>query len=240
MPGRAQAGAVILGLLAPVLVPMSAVADVTDARLINPTSRYVHGVLGKRQEWAAVEITDARGMVLTVNLPEHQVFEDYAPRLWDVDGDGDREMVTVLTDVNLGAALAVYDETGLVAATGHIGEPQRWLAPVGAGDLDGDGRIEIAYVDRPHMKKDLVFLRLEDGALRELGRVPGVTNHRIGWNYVAGGVRDCGDGAEAILFDAPMRQIVAVRIGDAEPRVLGHATWAALALTLECKPFPGL
>ena len=43
-----------------------------------------------------------------------------------------------------GARLAIYDETGLVSATPYIGRSNRWLAPLGAGDLDGDGNIELA------------------------------------------------------------------------------------------------
>ncbi len=99
--------------------------------------------------------------------------------------------------VGTGAQLAVYgvagDSFGLIAATAPLGR-HRWLAPAGIADFDGDGRVEIAYVDRPHLTRELVFVRLEGDRLVELARLPGVTNHRIGDDVISGGLRDCGQG----------------------------------------------
>ena len=114
-----------------------------------PTDRYAHGILCDAIEWGALRITtDSRSLVFT--LPPDRVFEDTAPRLIDLDGDGVDEVVVVETLNTAGAQLAIYDATGKIAATPHIGRTNRWLAPIGAADLDGDGRIEIAYIDRPH------------------------------------------------------------------------------------------
>ena len=44
------------------------------------------------------------------------------------------------------------------------------LAPLGAADLDGDGKIELAYIDRPHLAKILRIWRFDDGARGAEGR----------------------------------------------------------------------
>ena len=157
------------------------------------------------------------------------MFEDIAPRLWDVTGDGRPEVVVVQSHAATGARLVVIGiqrddgRPGPLAATPHIGRANRWLAPVGAADLDGDGRIEIAYVDRPHLARLLRIWRFEDGALRHVTDVPGLSNHKIGWDFIVGGIRDCGDGPEVITADAGWQHVVATRIdgnGSGQTRAL--------------------
>ena len=94
---------------------------------------------------------------------------------------------------------AIDTADGRHVTTAYIGQPHRWLAPVGAADFDADGRIEIAYVDRPHLLETLRLVRLEGRELREIAALRGVTNHRIGWNYIVGGVRTCSARPEMIL-----------------------------------------
>ncbi|HSF64157.1 MAG TPA: FG-GAP-like repeat-containing protein [Paracoccaceae bacterium] len=188
-------------------------ADPTGvARLVAPTDRYGHDVLGGIPRWSALELGDLRA-----DLPETLVFEDVAPRLWDVDGDGRPEVVVVEAHVARGARLAVWDVAGgrlrRVAATPFIGQANRWLAPSGIADFDGDGRIEIAYVDRPHLARELVFVRLAGDRLEEVARAPGLTNHRIGDTFIAGGLRDCGAGPEVVLATPDWTRARIVRLG---------------------------
>ncbi|MDP4032774.1 MAG: VCBS repeat-containing protein [Pseudorhodobacter sp.] len=234
MPGAAAANccrglALCCGLALPLAAGLAAEAqtrgEVMSARLIQPTDRYDHGVLGDALEWGGLALTvrpcpDCAKTTLTITLPDTRVFEDVEARLADLDGDGRAEVLVVETDLTLGASLAIYDATGKVAATPHIGQTHRWLAPAGWGDFDDDGEVEIAYVDRPHLLRELVFLRYRDGRLSEIARIPGLTNHRIGDSTISGGTRNCGMGDELILADARWQRVMALRL-NASPRVLG-------------------
>ncbi len=213
--------ALLAALLAtPALAESDGYADsVYEARLIQPTGRYDHGVLGDGLEWGALAITykdcaRCRGFdfrQVTVTLPETRVFEDVEARVVDVDGDGLHEVLVVETDLDRGASLAVYGPEGRIAATAFIGLRHRWLAPAGVGDFDGDGRPEIAYVDRPHLARELVFVRRDGDRLVEITRAPGFSNHRIGETAIASAVRDCGT-AEVLLPDLDRQRVLAVRL----------------------------
>lgn len=184
---------------------------VTSAELVQPTDRYDHAVLGDALEWAGLSLTKADG-VTTFLLPESRVFEDIEARVADLDGDGAAEVIVVETDIALGATLAIYDATGKRAATEPVGQTRRWLAPAGIGDFDGDGRVEIAYVDRPHLARELVFLRYDRGTLTEIARAPGFTNHRIGQDVISGGSVVC-DGRDTLVLATPdWTRRVAVRL----------------------------
>jgi hypothetical protein len=192
--------------------PALAEPRILSASLTEPTDRYDHGVLGDTLEWGALHLVTDNGP-LDFRLPQSRVFEDVEARLADVTSDGAPDVIVVETDMARGASLAVYGPGGKIAATPYIGATHRWLAPAGIADFDGDGRVEIAYVDRPHLRKELVFVRLEGDRLVETLRLPGLTNHRIGDDFIPGGVRDCGAGPELILASADWTRLKRVRDG---------------------------
>ncbi|MEW9919009.1 FG-GAP repeat domain-containing protein [Marimonas sp. MJW-29] len=198
-------------LLALALAGPVAAQEITAARFTEPTERYGHGILGDAIEFGALEIDVAGQETVTVRLPADHVFEDVAPRLWDVTGDGMPEVVVIETDMALGGSLAVYGAEGKIAETPHIGRTNRWLAPIGAADLDGDGAIEVAYIDRPHLAKVLRVWRFKDGALEHVADAPGFTNHRIGERDIAGGLRDCGAEPEMVVATADWADVVGLR-----------------------------
>lgn len=185
----------------------------------DPTDRYDHGVLGDRIEWGSLiwlqQGSAAHGpyMMLTHTLPADRVFEDFAPRLSDLDGDGQPEIIVVETEIAKGAQLAIYalrgDSLTKIAATPPIGRTRRWLAPIGTADLDGDGSVELAYIDRPHLAKILRIWRFERGRLIPMLELAGLTNHRIGDRYISGGIRDCGNGPEIVTANANWSRVVA-------------------------------
>jgi len=193
---------------------------VLGAEYAEPTDRYNHAVLGDAAEWGALHLVVdtcarcARATLkdVTIRLPQSRVFEDIAPRLIDLDYDEAPEVVVIESDANLGARLAVYDADGFVTATPFIGRAFRWLAPLGAADLDSDGVTELAYIDRPHLAKTLRVWRYKDRALQEVAALAGLTNHRIGQDYISGGIRDCGQGPEIITADADWRNVMATQL----------------------------
>jgi hypothetical protein len=213
-------------------------SEIVAAQYTDPTDRYAHGILGDAIEWGALELTLADGTQIVHRLPLTHVFEDTAPRLADLDLDGAPEVVVVETDMSLGARLAIYTTTGVHAATPYIGRTHRWLAPLGASDLDGDGTIELAYIDRPHLAKTLRIWRYEGGQLIPVADKSGLTNHRIGEADIAGGIRDCGQGPEIITADSGWSRLMASRLGDGKitTRDIGpHRGRASFDDALTCK-----
>ncbi|MFN3823002.1 MAG: VCBS repeat-containing protein [Pseudorhodobacter sp.] len=221
------------------------------AVLSDPTGRYPHHVLGdipaftRLEVWAQSCGSCRHGSeVMRVTLHPPLVFEDTAPRLWDVTGDGRPEIVVVESHERLGARLAVWsysDASGQLerrAATAHIGTRFRWLAPSGIGDLAGDGTPVIAYVDRPHLARELVFVTLDGNRLREIARIGGVSNHRIGDRTIAGGVRLCNGRTEVIVASADWSRLLAARVvrGRAQLRDLGPLRHSAdFTAALACR-----
>ena len=210
---------------------------IRSAEYIEPTDRYAHGILGDAIEWGALRLETDNGTRVFTLTPD-RVFEDVAPRLIDLDSDGAPEVVVVETLNTAGAQLAVYDASGKIAATPHIGRTNRWLAPIGAADLDGDGSIEIAYIDRPHLAKTLRVWRFEGGALVPVADLPGLTNHRIGERDIGGGIRDCGAGPEMITASVDWTRVMATTLSDGglETRAIGpHRDRSSFATALACE-----
>ena len=196
------------------------------ASLSGPTDRYPHNVLGNIPAFTSLTVSaqvcegcPQPRVGLRVTLEAPLVFEDAAPRLWDITGDGQPEIVVVQSHETKGARLTVWQlgQTAsgapglkLLASTDFIGTRFRWLAPFGIGDFTGDGAVEIAYVETPHLGKTMRLVGLEGNRLVPRGALQGVTNHRIGEESIAGGVRSCDGRVEAILASGDWRRIVAV------------------------------
>ena len=184
-------------------------ADVTAAHYETPTARYDHAILGDALEWADLVMQTDDRRQFRLSLPDNRVFEDVAPRVVPLPNEAP-VVAVVETEIARGARLALYRETGLIAATPFIGQTHRWLAPIGAADLDGDGHIEFAYVDRPHLARTIRIWRYADGSLTEVAELPGYTNHRIGEDNIAGGIRDCGQGPQMIVASADWSRLFAI------------------------------
>ena len=215
--------------------------EIVSARYDGPTTRYPHGVLGDEIEYDTLVVQLSDGREMSARWAQNIVFEDLSPRVVDVDGDGAPEVVVVESHETQGARLAIWGirdgALAQIAATPHIGTRFRWLAPVAVADLDGDGRVELAYVDRPHLAKLLRVWRYgADGDLTQVASAEGLTNHRIGWDYIAGGLRNCGQGPEMVLADAGWANVVAVRLADGAltQQVLGAYSPEALERALGC------
>jgi hypothetical protein len=249
-PGPARRAVQLLRLwLGGVLVASAAQATPPDvivgAQFAEPTTRYDHAILGDDVEWGALLLTvdacsgcDGRQTYkIIIRLPETHVFEDLEPRIIAGD-DGPTLVMVVESSLTQGARLSLYDETGLYAATPFIGRPHRWLAPIGSADLDGDGWPEVAYIDRPHLAKTLRIWSLREGELVEVASQTGLTNHRIGEDFITSGIRDCGDGPEVVTVDSGWSRIVASTLesGEVSSRDIGAFRGrASMDRVLECR-----
>ena len=213
----------------PVGAQASCAPEIRSAKYTSPTDRYPHGVLGDPIEWSALRVKlglptgcAGRGTVIEATVPDTLVFEDVAPRLVDLDGVGGPELIVVESHRDLGARLAVWGLRDLtlrrIAQTPHIGTRFRWLAPVGAADLDGDGRYEIVVVDRPHLAKILRVWRFDTDQLVEVAAAEGFSNHRIGDADILGGIRDCGTGPEMVTASGDWRRVLATQFRDGQLR----------------------
>lgn len=150
----------------------------------SPTGRYGHGVLGDAIEGGGLTVRLADGGTAELLLSNTEVLEDITPRLVDLNGDGNAEVIAILSSVQKGGALAVYGVTNgrpaLLAKTPFIGQPRRWLNIAGIADYDGEGGLEIALVKTPHIGGELQFWRLQGTSLKRVASAQGFSNHFIG------------------------------------------------------------
>ena len=231
-----------------VTAAQTACADIrVTARYAAPTDRYRYFALGRAHEFGALFVTVRRGadprVTYKIALPPDMVFEDTAPRVVDLDADGVPEILVIQSHRQFGSRLVVLQLAGGVpvqsAASPFVGAPNHWLSVIGAGDLDGDGRSEIALIDAPHRLGQLVIYRYADGGLRELSRGQHVTNHRFGAHEILGGVRRCSPSTEMIVARFDWSELLALRLGAdgaITARSLGRDTSpAAFDAALACR-----
>lgn len=155
--------------------------DVRRAWYSQPTNRYPHTALGDKTEGGALVVERRDGRQFTYRLGEIEVFEDLYPRIADLDGDGEAEVVTIRSSLVAGAAVTVYGLNGdsLVekATTPFIGKPFRWLNIAAIDRFLGRRSKQIALVATPHIGGKLGFLRYENGKLSPIAAASGYSNH---------------------------------------------------------------
>ncbi len=194
--------------------------NILDASFGDPTDRYDHGILGDAIEYGSLylaldkcpECALLTHDSVVITLPLNRVFEDLEPRIADLDKDGFNEVIVVETDLRLGAQLAVYGVEGKIAESPFLGQPHRWLAPIGVADFNRDGLMDIAYIEKPHLTKILKIWSFDGRELRLVAEASGLTNHRIGEDFISGGVRTCRGYPEMITASGDWRYVVATRM----------------------------
>lgn len=191
--------------------------DVRSAWYVAPTTRYGHGILGDAIEAGGLRVELANGAQTTLTLPEDQVFEDRTPRLADLDGDGRTEVITIRSSTRLGGSVAVYGVRGEalveLGATPYIGRSNRWLNIAGIADFTGQGGLQVAFVETPHIGGTLKLAAFHGNAMQVVAQIGGFSNHGIrSREQRLSAVADVdGDGLmDIILPNARRDQILAV------------------------------
>ena len=158
-------------------------ANMIYAQYTQPTSRYAHGILGDSIE-AEQLVVVKDGRIYVHTLGKQYVFEDIKPRLFDVDNDGQLEIVTIRTHVTKGAGIMIYkivnNELTEFAWVDEIGTPNRWLNIAAIYDLDSDGSVELAWIQTPHIGGVMKVARIQAGRLIALAESSGYSNHSVG------------------------------------------------------------
>ena len=194
-----------------VVLPMAACAE-PQAWFEGPTDYYGHGAVADGEYSTLRYQSGAADYAIQYS---NAVFEDTHPRLVDMNGDGALDVVTVVSDHEDGAKITVFGVTQgrfVPFAWGTpTGQKNRWYAIAGIADFDDDGRIEVAYIDRPHLAKILRFEEfVQDGPnwyVTIETELPGLTNHHYGSPIIEGGLRDCGQ-PEVVTADADWQRIM--------------------------------
>ena len=153
------------------------------AQYALPTDRYGHGILGDRIE--AGQLVVAKDSVFYVfTLSDDYVFEDIKPRLFDVDRDGELEFVTIRSHKDKGAGVVIYkiilDQLEEYAWVNEIGTSFRWLNIVAINDLDNNGKVELVWVQTPHIGGVLKVATIGSGELSVIDETRQFSNHAIG------------------------------------------------------------
>jgi len=200
------------------VVSVQSSTGIESAWYDDATDRYAHGVLGDAIEPSSLKVNDDMGCTLSVALDPVHVYEDLMPRLANIDKSPGVEVITVRSHQDYGAQIAIYQLAGdsiqLLATTPYIGTVNRWLAPVGIADFNNDGEMDIAFVDRPHLVKVLRVWSYRDGELHQIAEKSGLTNHRIGEDFISGGVKICNETASMITADSNWSRVIETRLED--------------------------
>jgi len=151
--------------------------------LTDPTTRYAHGIAGDEFEAAQVTLVETRPgprVVLNIVIPDNRVVEGIAPIWADLNGDGTREIIVTLSDVENGAQVVAFDEQGNMVANGPaIGQGFRWRHQLAVAAFAPDGALSLAEVLTPHIGGLIGFYRWVGDELVIDATLQGYTSHVI-------------------------------------------------------------
>ncbi len=218
---------VIRGLAAPApdgalpdgKIATASTGDIRKAWYGQPTTRYDHGVLGDAIEGGSLVVALEDGTKAEFVLPDNQAFEDITPRIADLTGDGQNEVITIRASLTGGAAVVIF---GLrdgalveVAASSENGRRNRWL------NIASIGGNAISFVRTPHIGGRLATLEhTGQGQWKETNDiVTGVSNHVIGSRELAMSATIRVNDRETLVLPSQDRQSLVLISGGETRRI---------------------
>lgn len=189
----------------------------------EPSTVYGHGVLGDAIEPRQVSVISVNSGEVLATLVANEsdpgvVFEGIAPIWADLDGDGERDMITTVSDAQSGARIVVKAVSGPA-----IGRGFRWRHQIAVAPFGPQGELELADVLTPHIGGVVEFFQFDGESVTTVGSLNGFTSHSIGsrnLDMAAAGDFD-GDGrVELLVPSLDMSELSAIR------RVAGDVTEA--------------
>lgn len=147
----------------------------------GPSDRYGHGALGDGTEPTAVTVVDVAGSPSvegSVRAPSPAVFETLFP-FWVRWND---RRVFVLTEAvsGSGARATVYAESGERLATGpRVTGGLGWTHRLAVAPFAPDGTTELATVTKPHVERELRYLRWRGDRLETVATASPWVSHTL-------------------------------------------------------------
>ena len=196
------------------------ISDEQDRLLLlsDPSEKYSHGVLGDNIEATSLTLTETQPetrIITVIPLLENEVIEGISPIWVDINGEEQREIIVTVSDLDLGAGIVIFSETGERLAEGpKMGRAYRWRHQIGYLTLGPEGENELVVVRTPHIGGIVEYYQYSDGNLTIAAEFTGITSHTIGsrnLDLAALGDFD-GDGVNELLLTNPdLTELVAVR-----------------------------
>jgi hypothetical protein len=186
--------------------------------LSDSTDKYNHGVLGDNLEAKSITLIETQPTIQIssrIYLGDNEVIEGITPIWVDINGDEQREIIVTISDLDLGAGIVIFSETGERLAEGpKMGRAYRWRHQIGYLTVGPEGENELVVVRTPHIGGVVEYYRYSDGDLTIAAEYTGITSHTIGsrdLDMAALGDFD-GDGVNELLLPNPdFTELVAIR-----------------------------
>jgi hypothetical protein len=180
--------------------------------------RYVHAIMGDDLEGASLSVLTYADNQLTpiasVDLPGQDVFEGISPFFGDLNDDGAPEIITTVSNGQVGAWIRAYTLNGeIFAESDPIGQGFRWRHQIAVGPFGINGETQLVDVRTPHIGGMPEFFDLIGDTLSVSNAQLGYTSHIINspnLDMALAGDFDGDNKPELVLTDQQHERIIGV------------------------------
>lgn len=138
--------------------------------LTGPSLRYDHQVLGSAHSNAtriSLVSTEPRfELIKHIEIANDEVFEGNGLIWLDLDGDGEREIISTISTASQGARIQIFNEDGSnYSQSNPIGLSYRWRHQLVVAEFRPQ-QLELASIYIPHLAPVAEFFRLDDQSMQ--------------------------------------------------------------------------